>query len=145
MRTSLLSCSLSIPSTATARYRPTCDALDLVVANARSMDCTRNDECDTVNCTVTQERFDGISLTLTILPCRDPPGVHVVVREPDSDIILDDVYDHTVTGIDLGSPATLDVTVDQLNITLIGLKVGKIYIMRTCAYNSLLMFVHLVV
>lgn len=53
---------------------------------------------------------------MTILPCRDPPGVHVVVRDRNSNRrILNRVVDRTIRGIDLGgSGATLDVTLNQL-------------------------------
>ena len=109
----------------TAPYGPTCDALDLVADHARFMDCTRNDQCDTVDCTITLLQFAGTLLTLTILPCRAPPGVHVVIKEPNSDgTILDEVYDHTVTDIDLSAVATLDITLDQLNSS-IGIKVNQ--------------------
>ena len=126
----------------TAPYGPTCNALDIVVAHARFMDCARNDQCDTVNCTITWSQFDGTLLSLTILPCRDPPGVHVVIIRPNSDVILDKVYDHTVTDINLFSGATLDVTLDQLNFT-IGIEVNqwqiKMYV------HSKLIVLHLVV
>ena len=79
------------------------------------MDCTRNDQCDTLDCTVTLAPFDGTSVTLTILPCRDPPGVHVVVKDRDlGEEILNRIGDHTVTSIDLGSGVTLDVSLKQL-------------------------------
>ena len=103
-------------STATAQYAPTCSALDSLVGNVNHMECTRNNQCDTVDCTITFSSFSGTPLTLTLLPCRDPrPGVDVVVRDRDSgSLILDRIIDRTMTDIDLGSGATLDVTLDQL-------------------------------
>ena len=80
------------------------------------MTCTRNTQCDAVDCTITLAPFDGTPLTATVLPCRAPPAVHMVVRDKDSDaVILDRVMDHTETGISIGPGATLDFTLNQLN------------------------------
>lgn len=86
------------------------------------MDCSRNDHCDTLNCTVTLPPFDEtfLQLALTILPCRAPPGVHVVAIDSSSgEMIIDDVYHQTLSSIGLSlAGATLDVTVMQLNDTI---------------------------
>ena len=80
------------------------------------MDCSRSDQCDTVDCTVTLSPFDGTVLALTILPCRDPPGVRVVATDGSSrEVIVDE---DTMAIIDLGAGATLDITVEHLNDTI---------------------------
>ena len=108
--------AIRITHSAAAQYSPTCQSLDNVASSAQSMTCTRNTQCDTVNCTTTQAPFDGIPLTLTVLPCRVPPAVHMVVRDKDSDaVILDRVMDHTETGIIITPGVTLDFTLNQLN------------------------------
>lgn len=62
---------------------------------------------------------------MTLLPCRVPPGVYVVVRHRDSNrVILNRIVDRTIRGIDLGSGATLDVTLDQLT-SAVGVKVSQ--------------------
>ena len=100
------------------------------------MTCTRNTQCNTVNCTITLVPFDGTPLTLTVLPCRAPPAVHVVVRDKVSDVvILDRVVDHTETGITIGPGATLDFNLNQLNDS-IGVEVynySNIYFMNILA------------
>ena len=80
------------------------------------MTCTRNARCDTVNCTITQVPYDGTPLTVTVLPCRGPPALHVVVKDKESGaVILNKVLNHTETGISISSGVTLDLTLNQLN------------------------------
>ena len=81
------------------------------------MVCTRNEACDTANCNITQAQFSSYRMSLTLLSCREPqPGMHVVVRDGDNPgrLVLDRVVDESVSEIDLGSGATLDVTLDQM-------------------------------
>ena len=60
---------------------------------------------------------------MTLLSCRDPPGARVTARDRDSGrVLLNRIVDRTITGIDIGSGATLDVTLNQLT-NAIGVKV----------------------
>ena len=109
------------PISADGPYGPTCDGFDDLIDNVENMVCTRNEACDTANCNIMQAQFSSYRLSLTLLSCRDPrPGVRVVVRDGDNpgQLVLDRVVDESVSGIDLGSGATLDVTLDQMEDSL---------------------------
>ena len=79
------------------------------------MECTRNEDCDTADCDITQSPFDDYTLSMMLLSCREPrPGVHVVVRDGGSQVVLNTTVNESQSGIELNSEADLDITLDQL-------------------------------
>ena len=79
------------------------------------MVCTRNEDCDTANCDITQSPFDDYTLSMTLLSCREPrPGVRVVARDGSGQEVLNTTVDESQSGIELSSEANLDITLDQM-------------------------------
>ena len=79
------------------------------------MVCTRNEDCDTADCDITQSPFDDYTLSMTLLSCREPqPGVRVVVRDGGGQVVLNTTVDESQSGIELSSEADLDITLDQM-------------------------------
>ena len=109
---------------AAAQFGPTCQALDELVTNPAASSCSRNNACDAVSCS-TQTPFPSLEITLQLLPCEDPPAVRTVIAK-EGTVLLDDVYNQSVSGIDAGG-VTLDITIDQLD-DAIGLEVKSIII-----------------
>ncbi|CAI8013842.1 hypothetical protein GBAR_LOCUS8714 [Geodia barretti] len=100
----------------------TCNGFDQLIRNVMEMTCTRNPECDTANCTITNPSFSGHTLSLTLLSCRVPrPGVRLVARNPGGQLLIDRVLDQSQSGIELTPNTVLDMTVDQRNNNSIGL------------------------
>ena len=94
----------------------TCNGFDQLIRNVMQMTCTRNQECDTASCIITNPSFGGHTLSLTLLSCRVPrPGVRLVARNPGGQLLIDRVLDQSQSGIELTSNTVLDMTVDQRN------------------------------
>ena len=80
------------------------------------MTCSRNQECDTANCSIMNPSFRGYTLSLRLLSCRSPrPGVRLMVRNPSGTLLLDRVVDESQSGLELTPNTVLDVTLDQLD------------------------------
>ena len=92
---------------------------------SESLACTRNDLCNTAVCPVSESLFNSYTLTLTLLSCRDPPGVRVVLTNSGSTVtVFDQVIDHT-TDISVTSGVTADIRLDQLESqSAVGIEVG---------------------
>jgi hypothetical protein len=100
----------------------TCNGFDQLIRNVMQMTCTRNQECDTASCIITNPSFGGHTLSLTLLSCRVPrPGVRLVARNPGGQLLIDRVLDQSQSGIELTSNTVLDMTVDQRSNNSIGL------------------------
>ena len=113
-------------------YGPTCDGFDQLRenVNANYMECSRNRQCDTANCNITNPSFSDHTLSMTLLSCQEPrPAVHLIVRDGGNAEVLNTIIDETQNGIDLGQGVTLDVTLDHLD-EAIGLEVYIYYIMH---------------
>ena len=79
------------------------------------MVCTRNEDCDTADCDITQSPFDDYTLSMTLLSCREPrPGMRVVARDGGGQVVLNTTVDESQSGIELSSEAYLDITLDQM-------------------------------
>ena len=88
------------------------------------LDCTRNDLCDTADCIIDNPFIGHYTLTLTLLSCRNPPAVHMVLGDGDSTVFEANV-DHTTNDIDISGVGDLDITLNQLeDQNAIGLGVG---------------------
>ena len=75
------------------------------------MVCTRNEDCDTADCDITQSPFDDYTLSMTLLSCREPrPGMRVVARDGGGQVVLNTTVDESQSGIELSSEAYLDIT-----------------------------------
>ena len=93
----------------------TCRALDTLRDNAQSLSCNRNDQCDTVYCTVTDSTVQAFvsAANLTLLPCNQPPAVRLTAYNPSGGVVLDRVISQSET-LSLPQGATLSVTLNQL-------------------------------
>ena len=106
-------------------YGPTCDGFDRLISNVVQMTCTRNTQCDTANCTINNPSFSGYTISMTLLSCRQPrPGIRLVARDATGTLLVDRVLDESQAGIELTPTTLLDVTLDQLNSSAIGLAVS---------------------
>ena len=110
--------------TAFAQYQPTCRSMDDMIDRSTLLSCTRNDLCDTANCNINNRWLDHYSLKLTLLSCRNPPAVHMVLGNSDSTVFEADV-DHTINDIDISGVGDVDITLNQLqDQNAIGFGVG---------------------
>lgn len=69
-----------------------CNALTSI-ANQPQSQCTTNAECDGLICNILNY-YKG---QFQILPCNDPPGLHVTLRDENNEIIYDNVITNTTT------------------------------------------------
>lgn len=102
-------------ATTTPSLSETCRALDTLRDNAQSLSCNRNDQCDTVYCTVTDSTVRAFvsAANLTLLPCNQPPAVRLTVYNPSGGVVLDRVISQSET-LSLPQGTTLSVTLNQL-------------------------------
>ena len=102
-------------ATTTPSLSETCRALDTLRDNAQSLSCNRNDQCDTVYCTVTDYTVQAFvsAANLTLLPCNQPPAVRLTAYNPSGGVVLDRVISQSET-LSLPQGATLSVTLNQL-------------------------------
>ena len=117
------------PSTdlATTQLSPTCVAVDNLIANANLLSCSRTDTCSIINCSSNLPPPLPVFLVdLLLLPCQDPPAVHVIITDGRGTTIFNQVLDESERGINIGSGATLDIIVEQLD-GAIGLEVKMYY------------------
>ena len=119
----------------------TCRALDTLRNNAQSLSCNRNDQCDTVYCTVTDSTVRAFvtAANLTLLPCNQPPAVRVTATNPSGGVVLDRVISQSGT-FSLPQGTTLRVTLNQLT-NAIGFGVSRhIMVIASChEYGSWLL------
>ena len=102
----------------------TCSGFDRLINNVNHMTCTRNSECDTGNCTITALPYNGHTISMKLLSCRQPrPGVRLIARNPRGQLLLDRVIDESQSNIELSSNTHLNLTLDQLTDS-IGLAVS---------------------
>jgi len=93
----------------------TCQALDALGESAQSLSCTRNNQCDTLQCRVTDPTVQILisTVTLILLPCNQPPAVRLSGASPSGSVVLDRTITQSQT-IPLQQGITLSVTLDQL-------------------------------
>jgi hypothetical protein len=105
-----------------ARNQGTCDALDSIDDGSTTLTCTTNSVCNKTTCT--SGSLSGFTLCLELLPCMDLPGVRFILIQAPNVVVLDQVVNQSVSGIDTGFfGSTLSVTLDQLD-GAIGLEVS---------------------
>ena len=94
---------------------PTCAVLQSLTENVQYLNCSSNDQCDTVYCTVTDSTVRAFvsAANLTLLPCNQPPAVRLTTYNPSGGVVLDRVISQSET-LSLQQGTTLSVTLNQL-------------------------------
>ena len=94
---------------------PTCAALQSLTENVQYLNCSSNDQCDTVHCIVTfpllQSLFSMVNFTL--LPCNLPPTVRLSASNESGSVVLDLVLNQT-QNVPLIDGVILNASVFQL-------------------------------
>ena len=112
-------------STADAQSTATCQALQSLADSASGVTCTKNSQCNELQCSVTETSIRSLisSVTLTLLPCNQPVAIGLVLYSPSNTVLLNQTIDSTTT-VQAGTSAlSLVVTLNQLAQDSIGLGV----------------------
>ena len=110
---------VSYPCVAAVRSTATCEALQSLSDHAFLVRCTRNQQCSELQCDVL-----GLGITtaaLTLLPCRQPAGIRLILYSSPNSVVLSQTIDRT-TVIQVTDGTSLVATLDQLTNS-IGLEV----------------------
>ena len=73
--------------------------------------CSANRRCNALLCELAGQR-----VKLSVLPCRDPPGIRVVIYDSSDQVTFTQFYyggSHVISGEDI--PLPLNVTVEQIS------------------------------
>lgn len=94
---------------------PTCAAMQSLTENARYLNCSSNDQCDTVHCIVTFSLLQSLlsMVNFTLLPCNLPPTVRLSASNESGSVVLDLVLNET-QNVPLINGVILNASVFQL-------------------------------
>ena len=120
----LSSSSNQTPPTNTSApgFLATCNAIKQLATQLST--CHANPACDTLNCTTL-----GYRSIYQILPCSNPPAVHVTLYNPDKVVIFNRTITNSTT-VMLPLNSKLIITVHHDKLDAIGLEVSKCSITR---------------
>ena len=130
---SLIHCCVSIAidilhtCTAAAQSTATCQALQSQADSASGVICTRNSQCNELQCGVTETTILQFirSATLTLLPCNQPAAVRLALYNPSNTVFLNQTIVETTTIQAVDGVISLVVRLDHLTNS-IGLGVSAV-------------------
>ena len=100
----------------------TCNAIKRLATQLST--CHANPACDTLDCTA-----GGYRSKYQILPCSNPPAVHVTLYNPNKAVIFNQTITNSTT-VGLPFNSKLIITVHHDKPDAIGLEVSKCFITR---------------
>jgi len=114
-------------STADAQSTATCQALQSLADSASGVTCTKNSQCNELQCSVTDTNIRSIisSATLTLLPCNQPAAVRLALYNPSNTVFLNQTIVETTTIQAVDGVISLVVRLDHLTNS-IGLGVSAV-------------------
>ena len=105
----------------------TCNAIKRLVINTPINQCHTNPVCDTLDCTTM-----GYRSLYQILPCSNPPAVHVTLYNANNAVIFNRTITNS-TSVPLPLNSKLVITVHHDKPDAIGLEVNRYSVMRHCS------------